>query len=666
MSLDQLHFLGQIPPLILGACLALVGGFLWALVHMLLEYRVTGRSLAKLREVLQGREVGRDQRRHGLQLDRLEAIRADCESLNGPEKRWWQALEDNLERYVNPDGHEGWFLGCEPQSVIPEERLVGTTYHGAFHQAVPGILTAGGLLATFIAILIALQSVRVDNQQGTEVVIGISGLIDGLGGKFLSSIVGLVLSVLFLFIERKWCERGLARSYEQLLTVVGEVLPSISYTRIQLDLLAFSSRQAVSLGNISAEVVNQFVGVFRSELSPAFAIGVSQELAKELQTEFRPTMHRMSETLERLHGAIERIEAQKQESITVELRGLITSLEHSLTSSLDKMGKTFHSSLTSAATEEFTGVANTLKSTAQVLQDMNSQFDRMQAALQAVIAEAKKNTDSQLTTGREQIEGMTRLMEGLMARLNESAHSNMESVSASLMVVVDGLSHKVNELSQGMTDVATQAIQQSQQSADLVVKQAGAWSERTAKRLESLVASIELRSDEFAAAGKSLVEADYAIQRTLAHNQKALDSISALTNQLQTITTGVLGLSKNTEENQKAQLQLSALTKEATQNLRSAISTHESFLEQYRIVFGDYQAVFVGLDGQLKSVLESINGGLQKYHQSVESNFRSIVSVTNEALPQIAITLKAEIDQLSDKLEELSDVLDKGIRGLKR
>lgn len=662
MSLARL----EIPLIIQIACAGLIALFAWFISRMLLECRATIRSLRELQTALSGTTLRREERRHGLQLRDIEEVRARCESLSEPVRRWWHTLEDNLERYTSPDGHEGWFLSCEARTALPEEPLVARSYHASFHQAVPGLLTGLGLLATFVSILVALQSVDVIDQQGAEVVTGIRGLIKGLGGKFLSSIVGLSLSALFLILERKWCERRLTITYEHLLSSVSDIFPVISQTRIQLDLLTFASRQAVSLGNISAEIVNQFVGVFRTDLSPIFAAGVSHEMAKELQTEFRPTMERMSETLERLRAAIERLEAQKQESITAELRVLIESLEHSITSSLDGMGRTFHSSLTSAATEEFTGVANTLKSTAHVLQDMNSQFDRMQAALQVVIDEARKNTNSQLATGREQIEGMTRLMEGLMGRLNESATSNMQSVSASLTTVVADLSHKVNKLSEEMVTAVTRATQDSQQAANTVVEQAGAWSEYTAKRLEALVASIEARSQDFATAGRSLLAAHEAIRQTLAHNQKALDSIGALTNQLQTITTGVLGLSKTTEENQKAQIQLAALAKEATQNVRSAISTHESFLEQYRTVFGSYKGVFVGLDGQLKSVLDTINVGLQKYHQSVEANFRSIVTVTNGALPQIATTLKAEIDQLSDKLEELSDVLDKGIQGLKR
>jgi len=106
--------------------------------------------------------------------------------------------------------------------------------------------------------------------------------------------------VAFTLTERKLCERRLSLGYENLIGLVEDLFPTMSLGRIQLDALEFNARQTVSLGNISAEVVNRFVGAFKDELTPAFTAGISQEMARELQTEFRPTMLNMSETLNSL------------------------------------------------------------------------------------------------------------------------------------------------------------------------------------------------------------------------------------------------------------------------------------------------------------------------------------------------------------------------------
>jgi hypothetical protein len=535
---------------------------------------------------------------------------------------------------------------------------------------VPGILTASGLLLTFVSILLALVNVHVAGGQGVETVTGTNELINGLSAKFISSILGLLLSIIFVLAERKACERRITTAYERLMNKIAELLPVLTPTRIQLDIQMYAARQATSMSNISSDFVNKFTGVFETQIAPAFAAGVSEELSLQLQKEFRPTMQQMTATLERLQGAIERLESQKQESVTGEIRTLLQSLESSLRTSLDEMGRTFHTSLTSAASEEFTSIAGTLHSTGQVLQGMNTQFDRLQVALDAVIQEARRTTESQLATGREQMEAMTRLMEGLMLRLNESSQSNVDAVTASLAAVVHDLSGKVSRLSEDMVTAVTKATVDSQQTSQAVVANASQWSESTAKRLEALVGGIEARSEEFRTAGKMLLAAHEGIRQTLQDNQQALTTIRSLTNQLDTLTKGLVGIGKVSKDQQDVQLTTATLSNQATTNLKTIIETtlerHESLLREYKTTFEKYHTVFAGLDKQLGLVFNSINDGMLKYNSTVEANFRGIVDAANKTIPPMAQALKAETDQLAEKLEDLSDVLDKGIERLRR
>ena len=44
-----------------------------------------------------------------------------------------------------------------------------------------------------------------------------------------------------------------------------------------------------------------------------------------------------------------------------------------------------------------------------------------------------------------------------------------------------------------------------------------------------------------------------------------------------------------------------------------------------------------------------------------EAGFRDVVKITNEALPQITTMLSGQISELQGQLEELGDILSKGI-----
>jgi hypothetical protein len=631
------------------------------LIMMFWEALTALRSRRRLFKLFQSIPApNHNERGNGLPLETLDRLRQQCSKLQGPERRWWNRLEPNLQKYLSPTGREGWFAVAPFHEIISQDEQ-DAAYHAGLYQSVPGLLTGLGLLGTFTALLIGLLDLK---YTPTEIT-GLPILINNLSGKFLSSVIALILGLVFLLVEKMACERPLARTYEALAAKFDEILPYLSATRILIDIQKLAGQQATSISNISSDFVDRFVGVFKTDLSPVLAAGVSHEMSRELQTEFRPTMARMGEILEQLRDAIHRVESQKQESIVGELHALLGSLQQSITSSLSEMGAQFHQNLTGAAQNEFGNVQNTLAGTSRVLEDMNTQFHTMQVALAQIIEEAKRSTNSQLATGKEQVEALTRLMEGLMLRLNDSADANLKTVSSTLTVVVDDLSRKMSEVSTRMLEAANDSANKSQAVASQVVQNAGTWSEATAKRLEALVNSIETRSQEFAQAGNMLLRANDALKVTLQNNQGALDALSRASEQVKMYSTSLAGLAKSADDTQKSQVQAAKLAVQLIEEFRRVSDANAGFLNEYKGVFSAYKGVFDGLDTKIAATLTAINQGMNEYAQTVENNFRSIVSVTNEHLPQISTTLKDQITELEGQLEELSDVLDRGLKGLK-
>jgi hypothetical protein len=94
------------------------------------------------------------------------------------------------------------FSGRSLREVLPES-LIKSHFNFGKYAAFPGILTGLGLMMTFLAILLALMGVSYNKSNPLEPVHGIDVLINGLSGKFLSSIVALALSVWFTLAERK-------------------------------------------------------------------------------------------------------------------------------------------------------------------------------------------------------------------------------------------------------------------------------------------------------------------------------------------------------------------------------------------------------------------------------------------------------------------------------
>jgi len=246
----------SIPVPILAACAGLVLLFAVFLARMLSEGLRTHSALRRLERVFRSPgEENAESRGHGMSQVALAQLRERCSGLPAPMHGWWRRIEDNLLSYTGADGQQGWFLAAIPREILPEESVSERHYHASFHEAVPGILTGLGLSCTFIAILVALTGLRVTEVNDTETVVGIKTLIEGLAGKFLTSIIGLLLSMVFLIVERKWCERRLNDAYEDLLDAVSHAIPVMNGTRIQMELQQIAARQAIALANIEAQIL---------------------------------------------------------------------------------------------------------------------------------------------------------------------------------------------------------------------------------------------------------------------------------------------------------------------------------------------------------------------------------------------------------------------------
>jgi hypothetical protein len=119
-----------------------------------------------------------------------------------------------------------WFL--EPrlfstrgaEEVLTQEALMANRVNLPFYSQFPSLVTGMGLLLTFLALFVGLGKLHAE---GSEIV-GIQGLINGLAGKFLTSIVGLMVANLFTFIEKPMVSR-LMHAHHTFLGLIDQLFP---------------------------------------------------------------------------------------------------------------------------------------------------------------------------------------------------------------------------------------------------------------------------------------------------------------------------------------------------------------------------------------------------------------------------------------------------------
>ena len=286
-------------------------------------------------------------------------------------KSCWQRFNQCLISRFDEHNNQDYFWASESATdSFSESAIIGSRINLSFCQSLPGIITGIGLLFTFIAILIALLDVRLVNNR----VQGIELLIQGLSGKFISSIAALFLATIHLFIE-KIAFNKLHKQCAQLAGTIDNLFPRLTNTKILEEVRLQVAEQTNSMRS------------FNSSLAPALKASISEGVA--------PMLNQMANSIEGLNQLLRQSEAQKQESITGSIEKLLTDLQTSLIESIGQMSRSFTETISSHAQTEFSQVIESLSGTASLLNGMNAQFENTQKRMDELIAQANRSTYEQ-------------------------------------------------------------------------------------------------------------------------------------------------------------------------------------------------------------------------------------------------------------------------------
>ena len=147
----------------------------------------------------------------GVSLAAWDELQQRASGLELQAAEWWQRIVDATELYPSSATEDAYFFTEVASDVLPYGTLTASL-RAERYRSLPGLLTGMGLTLTFMAILGGLSGVHYDRGNTTEPITGIDVLINGLSGKFLSSIVALLLSIAFTLLSKAAHESSRTRT----------------------------------------------------------------------------------------------------------------------------------------------------------------------------------------------------------------------------------------------------------------------------------------------------------------------------------------------------------------------------------------------------------------------------------------------------------------------
>ena len=273
-------------------------------------------------------------------------------------------------------GEEEFWASQSAEGSFTESALWGAHLNRAFYNSLPGVVTSVGLLFTFLAILVALLDVRINTQ--TNQIEGLPLLIEGLSGKFVSSIAALLAATIFLLAEKRLAHQ-LSRARLRLVSSIDELMPRLSSVRVLADLqrdIAAMADWATTAGKSSSEQIEL------SKIQVKASTAVLRQFMVQMNETAGSSITHMAVTLT---GVVRDLSENVNDLGTQMAATLQESVEqtNSATSTVvDKVEK-----WSSRSARQLEEVIEQLHSRANDVKDMEYQFATLNAALSEITAD---------------------------------------------------------------------------------------------------------------------------------------------------------------------------------------------------------------------------------------------------------------------------------------
>lgn len=304
----------------------------------------------------------------------------------------WREFDESLVKPVEGDSQLVRNT-YDPGVCFNDATIVQPVVNARFFDTVPSQLVGLGILGTFVGLAagVGLASVNITSDDTKQVQEALSKLLSGASLAFMTSIFGLGLSLVFLWIERRLIG-SVHRRLNEWVERLGYCLELVTPEQIALQQLEHAKRQSKQLEK------------FNSDLIFALETALDERVGKRLAPE-----------LEKVVQAIEKLRTDRADSSQAAIEQLV-----------DKFTET----LTGTAGREMTEMATTLRNLGERFEGLVGALGASQQQARDVLNEAAQNLREALAAGSgAAVAGVERALEAMVRELQAAAQGLVSQVS---------------------------------------------------------------------------------------------------------------------------------------------------------------------------------------------------------------------------------------------
>lgn len=505
------------------------------------------------------------------------------------------------------------------QNKVNKTALLNVFFNDKVLNAVSNMLVGLGILGTFLGLSKGVSGFVMDTTETIKASIG--SLLGGMGTAFISSIWGMLSSLLFIFIYQL-IRHAVARKTDRFYAAMDQefLLTESEHEQYQEEQLKKSLRSVVKEYFVQEEDGQERAPKYyyrelllNSKNQTSALSTFADDLAGLLEDMMDKLLEINSEKFkeiieEKLMPILEQLRKEKEESASGALEGVLNTLEEAM----KKMLQEFKESISGETKGEMKSLASSLGNVTEALGNMPSNIKELSSEL-------TENMNDLANTIKIVVKDIYKEQE----RSEEMRKETQNEANEKLRNILDNVGENVGSL-----------LDQQSTSADKLAEVLGTVDEIVSKNNQSI--------DSF--------------RQLLSNSKDTFDNIQssskALTEASLGLVAGANAVQDNNEEVKEAvQLFVSSNNDsiEKIRELQHEVSSRtKEFLEQFSKMESGIDKVFeqfnAGLDGYTENLNEALSGSIGKYVDSSKSAIEAINGLTRD---------------LTESVEELTDVMAK-------
>lgn len=559
-----------------------------------------------------------------------------------------------------------------------------------------GTLVGLGLLGTFLGLTLGIKDF--DSSSTQNIQNSIQLLLSGMGTAFITSLVGMLLSMIYNLCDKYWRnrlskhlhvltnkldslyyiddrtlddlnEQALARSIASTMKeVVEHEMRSVVQTLNEKLTYNNESGEATTVANAIREILKEnqeqskALKSFSTDLAIELNNGFDEVLSRQMQQKILPLMENVDATTKAI---VEHID-QMAETVSSPATDMMQSVVDDLKNSMQSVISEFSNGLSGSATAELENLASQLGTATQAMADFPKNMENISTTLQVTIEEVKtaiyeisKTSATANSTAMQQMQEQIAFATGSISNAIEQVKDVMSGISQSsqeqsnqMVSKLADAAEKMGTFLTGTISTLSSSVQQSvkditddvnSKQADLIALQEDTTSQ-TKKLLEAFNAGLD-----------RLEKMNEYITGTMNMFQQAQGQITGSTSHLQTIT-GDMKIA--TQLFNKSQTDYAVKMEEMQRNSQHGIDAVTELVKNSGEMSEDYVEKFETIRQGLGSIFQQLQSGLSEYSRTVQTSTQKYLDLYSTSLTNTTDALSSTIQQQNEVVEMLVESLN--------